>query len=352
MKTASQKQKKMVEDANIGETDNISISAITTTKPIEWSIENEEILVEWCDYAQCYKWLHSHSHSIYSRKHAWFTIPTIALSTISGTASFAQASILPPYNVYSSMFIGTINIFIGLLTTIQQYLKISQLNESHRVSAITWDKFARNIRIELAKAPCERMDAAHFLKMTRQEFDRLMETSPTIRDNVIRDFQKKFIGEYGSQERANYNALKKPDICDTIVSANQHRHHWYLEQKPNSPKLDANNLEIKNKEDETAETMEKYKELQELMKQMMASHANEKVSKKIDSFVNTFEGINGRPPLKEEIMGHFQDDDIDESVILKYLKRMNNMKKDTDYIPNITNSESLENMVSKEDDNV
>lgn len=98
-------------------------SVTTTTKLIEWSPENEMIMVEWCDIAQCYKWLNTRAHNKYSRMHAWFTIPAITLSTISGTASFAQASLPVKYQTFAPMVIGTINIMIGILTTIQQYLK-------------------------------------------------------------------------------------------------------------------------------------------------------------------------------------------------------------------------------------
>ena len=51
-------------------------------KKIEWSPENELIMVEWCDVAQCYKWLNARSHAKYAYLHAWFTIPAIIFSTI------------------------------------------------------------------------------------------------------------------------------------------------------------------------------------------------------------------------------------------------------------------------------
>ncbi len=139
---------------------------------VEWSPENEKILVEWCDIAQCYKWLNNRAHHKLSKLHAYFTIPAIVLSTITGTASFAQTSLPEDYREFAPMIIGTINIAVGILATIQQYLKISELNEAHRVAAIAWDKFARNIRIELAKAPSERPDAGLFLKHNRDEYDR------------------------------------------------------------------------------------------------------------------------------------------------------------------------------------
>ena len=198
-------------------------------KKIEWSPENELIMVEWCDVAQCYKWLNSRSHSKYSYLHAWFTIPAIIFSTISGTASFAQESFPDSIKAYAPSVIGSINITIGILTTIQQYLKISELNEAHRVSSIAWDKFARNIRIELSKKPCERSEAGGFIKHCRLEFDRLMETSPDIIDSIVKDFKQKFSGNDGSEKRKRYDQLKKPDICDTLISANETRHKWYLD---------------------------------------------------------------------------------------------------------------------------
>jgi len=217
-------QKKMLHKDD----DAMSFTTNTLTKNVEWSIENEMILVEWCDVAQCYIWLNSRAHQKVAFMHAWFTIPTITLSTITGTASFAQSSLTPEYQVYAPMIIGTINILVGVLNTIQQYLKISELKESHRIAAIAWDKFSRNIRIELSKAPHERMDAGHFLKLTRQEYDRLMESSPAIPVEITREFTYIFSDKPGTPKQKAFEELKKPDICDSLVSSNQYRHHWYL----------------------------------------------------------------------------------------------------------------------------
>lgn len=78
------------------------------------------------------------------------------------------------------MLIGGLNIFTGVLTTIQQFLKITESNEAHRVASISWDKFHRNIRVELCKSPPERTPVAQMLKISKEEFDRLMETSPVL----------------------------------------------------------------------------------------------------------------------------------------------------------------------------
>lgn len=206
--------------------DMISDSGITSdsTIQIEWSIEKEVLLVEWADIAQCYRWLNADSHRKYSSLHTWFTIPSIILSTLTGTASFAQNRSTIQYTQF---ILGTISLFIGVLNLIQQFLKVSELKENYRISAILWDKYARNIRIELTKSPNERMNAGNFMKTTRTDFDHLMETTPPISKRSIDDFKKKFKGKDGSERRKSYDALKRPDILDKITTADNNRNQWF-----------------------------------------------------------------------------------------------------------------------------
>jgi len=308
-------------------------------KKIEWSPENEEIMVEWCDVAQCYKWLNNRAHISYSKQHAWYTIPAIILSTVSGTASFAQTSLPPQAQDYAPVVIGTINIFIGILTTIQQYLKISELNESHRVSSIAWDKFSRNIRIELAKKPDERLDAGTFLKHCRDEYDRLMETSPSISEHVIKLFYKAFEGKEGTDKRRIFEELKKPDICDTIVSSNNTRHKWYLEINNDSPDVNKNEDFIKKQSMILEKTEKKLMEVsqnQEQTEKDRIRRHHDKLEKskkeentvkqkyqqscmKINHHVRNFYDMYSRKPVKDELLDNLKDD-IDEEDLNKYLK--------------------------------
>jgi hypothetical protein len=205
--------------------ENITLESIynasTTTPVIEWSSQHEKILIDWADKAICYKWLHEKSQHEFAKKSRWFTIPVIIMSTVTGTANFAQDKIPPEYLSVATMLIGAVNLIAGIITTIQQFLKINELNESHRVAAIAWDKFARNIRIELAKSPLERMECGHFLKHNRQEYDRLMETSPNIPAEIIGMFKTSF------QNSDNYEDIIKPEICDVLVSTEKTKNSWH-----------------------------------------------------------------------------------------------------------------------------
>ena len=141
------------------------------SKAVYWTKDHEKILVDWGDKAMCYRWLHAKSHNIFNKVNAMFTIPVIIMSTLTGTANFAQERVPLEYRGYYSMGVGLVNIIAGIITTIQQFLKISELNEAHRVSSISWDKFYRKIRVELAKPPQERQMVHDFLKSCTEEFD-------------------------------------------------------------------------------------------------------------------------------------------------------------------------------------
>jgi len=351
-KSITDKDSVLSENKKPRSNDGKSISdtnAETASKKVHWSEENEKILVEWCDVAQCYKWLNSRAHAKFAYMHAWFTIPAIVLSTVSGTASFAQTSLPLQYQTYSPMAIGAINIFIGILTTIQQYLKISELNEGHRVSSIAWDKFARNIRIELAKIPDERMDAGPFIKLCRQEFDRLMETSPMIPEKITHEFNSKFKGKDEESIR-NFKKLKKPDICDTIVSVSEVRNKWYLQGREEESESDndsvileeniiaKNNLielqqlalkekdeELKKKHKEDADKSKKmFDELEALRKQGEEQRIkNEVETQKIQKYIGSFEDMYGRKPLREEIYDNLKGD-VNEYSLDNFLEKYMN----------------------------
>ena len=207
---------------------NLPINIINTINTkIDWSSEHELILVEWADKALCYRWLHNKSNIKYSRMNTWFTIPVIIMSTLTGTANFAQEQIDIAYRSYATMAIGAVNLLAGIITTVQQFLKISELNESHRVAAIAWGKFYRNIKIELTKTPLERMEVLHLLKISKEEFDRLMETSPAVSYKIIDTFKSTFSGgdiKYNKEgvpinltpKQANYLEIIKPELCDSL----------------------------------------------------------------------------------------------------------------------------------------
>ncbi len=159
-----------------------------------WNEEEELILKGWADQATCYNWLHSKAHEKYFRTNAMFTVPVIIISTVTGAANFAVEKLGEKDKAIALMIIGAFSILAGIIQTVAQFLRIAEINEGHRVATIAWDKFARNIKIELAKNPVDRRPASELVKVCKEEFDRLIETSPKLNDKVIIEFNKIFNG--------------------------------------------------------------------------------------------------------------------------------------------------------------
>ena len=65
---------------------------------IEWTVDHEDILIEWADKAMCFRWLHSRAHALYSKLNYNYTIPVIVISTLTGTANFAQERVPLAYH--------------------------------------------------------------------------------------------------------------------------------------------------------------------------------------------------------------------------------------------------------------
>ena len=181
-----------------------------------WTREQEELLAEWSEKSTCYRWLHSRSEKSYRSKNYLFTIPVIILSTLTGTANFAMDSFVPEENKQIAMAaVGSVNIFAGILSTLQNFLRYAELMESHRLSEVQWSKFGRNIAVELALEPKRRKSAYDFLKICRAEYDRLTELSPVVDDDIIDSFKSKF-KEY---------EVAKPSICNGLDEIKIYKKH-------------------------------------------------------------------------------------------------------------------------------
>lgn len=193
-----------------------SVSDVSGTKVKRfmngWTKEQEHLMAQWADVASCYRWLHDRAEKKYTRLSMLISIPVIILSTLTGAANFAVGSFIPPDDTsmknYVSAGLGGVSIAAGILTTLGNFFQYAQKSESNRVAGIAWGKFQRLVAVELAINPNDRLDAMDFLKICRQDLDRLIEQSPPISDDVIKMFETEF------KEVPN---LKMPDICHGIA---------------------------------------------------------------------------------------------------------------------------------------
>lgn len=216
-----------------------------------WSEDTENILIDWADKSMCFRWLHARSCAKYNYWNIWFTLPIIIISTTTGTANFSQDKIASQYRDYAAMTIGFFNIVAAILTTVHKFFKVTELSESHRLSSISWDKFYRKIKVQLAQDPDNREDPKNFILVCQNEYDNLIDSSPYIEQDIVKEFHKTFDGIYYSysyccckttvknkkiKKDDEFNktrielakSIKKPVICDDMESV---RDYLFSKQK-------------------------------------------------------------------------------------------------------------------------
>ena len=258
----------------------------------EWTPEHEIVLADWADKSVCYKWLHLKSNEKYHSLHIWYTIPVIILSTLTGTANFAQAKIPASFRNYATMIIGGINILTGIISTIQQFLKINELNEAHRVASISWDKFYRRVKVELSKNPSERQPVLEFFNRCTDEYDRLMEASPMIDEDILALFKKTFDGSFTKESiKLEFKEISKPEICDTMET-------------------------VKKSIYKKSEEHKKGQIFKDILGDIMMVQGEMKDSKKklIGAFVDKFKSELNRPPSLQEMIDNLIRDKVDENL--------------------------------------
>jgi hypothetical protein len=172
-----------------------------------WTTKLEKLFASEGEKCHGNSWLHSRSAERYCKYSSMITLPTIILSTLSGTATISQ-SYLFNNSLASAVIIGLMSIGSAMMNTIQSYYGWAQRAEAHRIASINYAKIYRFISVEMSLPRESRMSAKDFVKVVREQIDRLGEISPMIPRQIIEEFRVNFINDYPN--------VAKPEICNGL----------------------------------------------------------------------------------------------------------------------------------------
>ena len=181
-----------------------------------WSCEQEVLLREWAEKSAGYRWLHLRTHELYNTYNNYLAYPIIFLSCIGGIGGLSLISDEKPtpIELYIQYIFFSCNILITMLSSIQRFNSFIELSEKHSQSSILYSKFYRNISMELSLDYSERELGIVFCKQCKQEFDRLLSSSPEIPSKIINLFNEKFPHVKNKPDIANgLTHLKLSDDC-------------------------------------------------------------------------------------------------------------------------------------------
>lgn len=161
----------------------MDFSSVELNKDIEWDDSVEGILSEIGDESQINAYMHKKSQSYYTKQNIKYQLPIIILSALSGTGNFVSTN-FPDYSKYIILAVGGVSIFTSILSSVAQFLKVSQLSESHRMSYLSWEKFHSNIKFQLNKKRASRDNLKDFISIIVPEYQRLKEISAEIPKSI------------------------------------------------------------------------------------------------------------------------------------------------------------------------
>ena len=162
----------------------MDLASIETTKNLTWDDAIEKILSEMGDEAQINAYLHKRAQEHFTIKNIKFQLPIIILSALSGTGNFISAN-FPAYSEYIILGVGGVSIFTSIISSVAQFLQVSQLSENHRMSYLSWEKFHSTIKFQLNKRRIARDSIKDFVALIIPEYQRLKEISADIPKHII-----------------------------------------------------------------------------------------------------------------------------------------------------------------------
>ena len=158
-----------------------------------WNEYHENVLRQWGEASACYRYMHHRAFLMYKQLSLRFSLPVIVLSTITGTANFAQSSFPESIRGGVPAIIGGMNLIAGLIATIMQFLKINELMENHRTAALGHGGLSRNIRLQLALPRDERSkEGLTFVNECKSIYESLLEQSPPVPKEILKSFDRDY----------------------------------------------------------------------------------------------------------------------------------------------------------------
>jgi hypothetical protein len=161
-----------------------------------WTEKQEQLLITWAEKASGYAWLHNHSIAYFRWKNRCISIPASVFGYGAGASALLIWGLVSCDNVsanfWGKLLTGVAGIIAGILSNFQEMFTFKEAAEKHRLSALQFLSFFRDISCELSMTTKSRNSSVDYVTMKRLEFDRLLEQSPGVPQTIVERFNKRF----------------------------------------------------------------------------------------------------------------------------------------------------------------
>lgn len=187
----------------------MSSDTLSVSENINWTVILEKHFSSIGEKAFCYSILHQKSNLYYSYRRIFIDMPVIIGSAVIGFLNVGSITLFSGNMEASSISLGLGSLVVSVLNTITTYFSWTKRAEAHRISSIHYSKLYRFIQIELALPRDQRIRPGDMLKYVKEQYDRLLETSPDINNTIIKDFKEQF-------DKEEYNNVSRPSLVNGL----------------------------------------------------------------------------------------------------------------------------------------
>jgi len=153
---------------------------------MEWDQSHEQLCSAIAEESQVNSYLHRKAFEHFAHKSMLFQFPIIILSVLSGSANFISSS-FPDIQKHIVLGVGGLSIGISIISSIAQFLKLSESAESNRISYMAWEKLCSRLTIQLRMKRVDRSDPVEFITGVETDYLRLLEMSPDLPVKICKD---------------------------------------------------------------------------------------------------------------------------------------------------------------------
>jgi hypothetical protein len=162
-----------------------------------WTNELEQLLITWAEKASGYAWLHQKSAISFKKKNLCISIPSCIFGYLSGITLLLSNDVFNncsdvPYRSTLRGVLGVTAILSGVLSNFQEMFTFKEEAEKHRIASLRFLSFFREISCELSLDPKFRSASMDYITLKRFEFDKILEQSPDIPEDIIKEFNNNF----------------------------------------------------------------------------------------------------------------------------------------------------------------
>lgn len=138
----------------------------------------EQLTIAWLQRAHLVLSAHHMAAGIFEKRHYWLGIPSVAISTVVGTAVFASLQKSPHVSI--QIIVGLASIAAAVLASLLTFLRYNERAEKHRLAGVRYGTIMRQLEQALLIPPHNEDEARDFFNSIRDQWDKLNEESLTM----------------------------------------------------------------------------------------------------------------------------------------------------------------------------